>query len=136
MKASKTVLLSTFLLVALSAPCLARGPFYSESVPARSSRKFARGFINTVFFWAEVPKEVNRDWRNVDPLTGTFTGTGKGIYKGAQRFGAGIYEMVTFPCDSPAKYQPIVYPETVMEDGYDWGAEQYYSEQRTSHIDH
>lgn len=121
-------------LLGLGGEAFARGPFYSESVPARSSRKFTRGLLNTVFFWAEVPKEVNRDWQNVDPLTGVFTGTGKGIYKGAQRFGAGIYEMATFPCDTPANFQPIVYPETVMEDGYDWGAEEYYREQRTSKI--
>ena len=126
----------TLLLLAVASTCFARGPYYSESVPARASRKFARGFVNTVFFWAEVPKEVNRDWQNVDPLTGVFTGTGKGIYKGAQRFGAGLYEMATFACDSPAKYQPIVYPETPMEDGFDWGGEQYYSQQRTSHLDH
>ncbi|MCX7717417.1 MAG: exosortase system-associated protein, TIGR04073 family [Candidatus Sumerlaeaceae bacterium] len=112
----------------------ARGPFYSESIPARSSRKFTRGLLNTVFFWAEIPKEVNRDWQNVDPLTGVFTGTGKGIYKGAQRFGVGVYEMVTFPLDSPANYQPIVYPETVMEDGVDWGAEDYYIQQRSSKL--
>lgn len=112
----------------------ARGPFYSESVPARASRKFTRGMLNTVFFWTEIPKEVNRDWQNVDPLTGVFTGTGKGIYKGAQRFGVGIYEMVTFPLDSPANYQPIIYPETVMEDGVDWGAEDYYRQQRSSKL--
>ncbi|MBX7246032.1 MAG: exosortase system-associated protein, TIGR04073 family [Candidatus Sumerlaeaceae bacterium] len=124
------------LFVAIAADGLARGPFYSESVPARSGRKFTRGFLNTVFFWAEIPKEVNRDWQNVDPLTGVFTGTGKGLYKGAQRFGVGVYEMVTFPVDTPANYQPIVYPETVMEDGYDWGAEDYYRDQRTSKITH
>jgi putative exosortase-associated protein (TIGR04073 family) len=114
----------------------ARGPYYNESVPARASRKFTRGFLNTVFFWAEIPKEVNRDWQNVDPLTGVFTGTGKGVYKGAQRFGAGVYEMVTFGYDAPAKYQPIVYPEAVWEDGVDWGAEDYYRTQRTSKLDH
>jgi putative exosortase-associated protein (TIGR04073 family) len=113
-----------------------RGPFYSESIPARSSRKFTRGVLNTVFFWTEVPKEINRDWRNTDPLTGVFTGTGKGIFKGAQRFGAGVYEMVTFPLDTPANYQPVMYPETPMEDGYDWGAEEYYTKQRTSKLDH
>lgn len=129
-------ILLAFLVVSLVATCFARGPFYPESVPARASRKFARGFVNTVFFWAEIPKEVNRDWQNVDPLTGVFTGTGKGLYKGAQRFGTGIYEMVTFPCDKPANYQPIVYPELPLEDGYDWGAEEYYSEQRTSRLNH
>jgi hypothetical protein len=72
----------------------------------------------------------------VDPLTGVFTGTGKGVYKGAQRFGAGVYEMVTFGYDAPAKYQPIVYPEAVWEDGVDWGAEDYYRTQRTSKLDH
>jgi putative exosortase-associated protein (TIGR04073 family) len=126
------VLVAAVLSVAVTG--FARGPFYSESIPARSSRKFTRGLLNTVFFWAEVPKEVNRDWQNVDPLTGVFTGTGKGIYKGAQRFGAGIYEMVTFPIDSPANYQPIIYPETVMEDGVDWGAEDYYIQQRSSKL--
>jgi putative exosortase-associated protein (TIGR04073 family) len=133
MRACKGILI-VLCLVAVTATGFARGPFYSESVPARASRKFARGFLNTVFFWAEVPKEVNRDWQNVDPLTGVFTGTGKGLYKGAQRFGTGIYEMATFSCDSPANYQPIVYPEVVLEDGYDWGAEEYYSEQRTSRL--
>jgi len=134
MKSAKAALLIAVLICCGAS--FARGPFYSESVPARASRKFARGFLNTTMFWAEIPKEVNRDWQNVDPLTGVFTGTGKGIYKGAQRFGAGVYEMVTFAYDDPAKYQPIVYPETVLEDGYDWGAEEYYHDQRTSRIDH
>jgi putative exosortase-associated protein (TIGR04073 family) len=135
MRYRKLILMAALVAVAASAG-YARGPFYGESVPARSARKFARGLNNTLFFWAEVPKEVNRDWQNVDPLSGTFTGTGKGIYKGAQRFGAGVYEMVTFGYDSPAKYQPVVYPETVLEDGYDWGAEEYYHYDRTSRITH
>ncbi len=135
MNFQKMVLFAVLVTLAASvAP--ARGPFYSESVPARSSRKFMRGLTNTLFFWAEVPKEVNRDWKNVDPLTGTFTGTGKGVFKGAQRFGAGVYEMATFAYDSPANYQPIVYPETPLEDGYDWGAQEYYNESRTSKLDH
>lgn len=123
-------------MAAVGLDAQARGPFYPESVPARSARKFARGFVNTVFFWAEVPKEINRDWQNVDPLSGVFTGTGKGVYKGAQRFGAGVYEMVTFCKDSPAQYQPLVYPETPLEDGYDWNAEEYYHQQRSSRLTH
>ena len=126
----------TALLILAVVPAFARGPYYSESIPAKAGRKFSRGLVNTVFFWAEIPKEVNRDWQNVDPLTGVVSGTGKGFYKGAQRFGAGIYEMVTFPYDSPAKYQPIVYPEMPLEDGYDCGAEAYYGQQRVSKIDH
>ena len=50
------------ILASMTVSGFARGPFYPESVPARSGRKFARGFVNTVFFWAEVPKEINRDW--------------------------------------------------------------------------
>ena len=122
------------LALALAASAAARGPFYPETTSAKKSRKFARGVVNTLFFWAEVPKEVNRDWQNVDPLTGVVTGTGKGMYKGAQRFGAGVYEMVTFRKDQPANYQPLVYPEVVLEDGYDWGAEEYYSQQRQSNL--
>ena len=122
------------LILAVTATGFAGGPFYPESTGAKKSRKFARGFLNTTMWWAEIPKEVNRDWRNVDPLTGVFTGTCKGIYKGSQRFGAGVYEMVTFRRDQPANYQPIVYPETVMEDGYDWGADEYYSQQRWSKV--
>lgn len=130
------VLAVAFLAAVATTDGFARGPFYPESVPARSGRKFARGFVNTVFFWAEIPKEVNRDWQNVDPLSGVVTGTGKGVYKGAQRFGAGVYEMVTFYKDSPAVYQPLIYPETPLEDGYDWNAEEYYTRQRTSRITH
>jgi putative exosortase-associated protein (TIGR04073 family) len=122
------------LLACVAASGWSRGPFYPESTSAKKSRKFARGFVNTLFFWAEVPKEVNRDWQNVDPLTGVVTGTGRGMYRGAQRFGAGIYEMVTFRKDQPANYQPLIYPETPLEDGYDWGAEEYYSQQRQSQL--
>ncbi|MGI8907338.1 MAG: exosortase system-associated protein, TIGR04073 family [Candidatus Sumerlaeaceae bacterium] len=122
------------LAMIVTVPTMARGPFYPESTAARKSRKFARGFVNTLFFWAEIPKEVNRDWQNVDPLTGVFTGTAKGVYKGGQRFGAGVYEMVTFRKDQPANYQPIVYPELPLEDGYDWGAEEYYGQQRQSQL--
>ncbi|MCX7019749.1 MAG: exosortase system-associated protein, TIGR04073 family [bacterium] len=129
-------LLTVLLLLVVISPALARGPFYNESIPARSSRKFTRGFVNTFFCWAEVPKEINRDWRNVDPMTGVFTGTGRGLFKGAQRLGAGLYEMVTFPIDMPSRYQPIIYPETVTEDGYDWGAEAYYRDERVSRLDH
>lgn len=130
------IILAVLCVSVLVESSFARGPFYPESVPARGTRKLARGFLNTMFFWAEIPKEVSREWQNVDPLTGVCCGTGKGIYKGAQRFGTGVYEMCTFPYDCPAKYQPIVYPEVVMEDGYDWGAEAYYSQQRTCRIDH
>lgn len=122
------------MVLAIGSTAVARGPFYPQNTNAKKTRKFTRGFVNTMFFWAEVPKEVNRDWQNVDPLTGVITGTGKGMYRGAQRFGAGVYEMVTFRRDQPANYQPLVYPELPLEDGYDWGAEEYYHQQRSSQL--
>jgi hypothetical protein len=110
-------LVALALLVTLSSqPVLAGGPFAKESIPARSSRKLLRGA------------------QNVDPFTGVFTGTGKGIYKGAMRLGVGVYEVVTFPLDVPANYQPIIYPETVFEDGFDWNAEEYHAIRRTSDV--
>lgn len=114
----------------------ARGPFYDESVPARAGRKFLRGVTNTLFFWTEIPKEINRDWQNVDPLSGVVTGTGRGVFKGVQRLGAGLYEVVTFPIDVPAKYQPVMYPETPMEDGVDWGGEDYYKSRLSNKLTH
>lgn len=134
-KKMSAALLLAILLVSVGAGW-ARGPFYDESVPARSGRKFMRGLTNTVFFWVEIPKEISRDWQNVDPLSGVVTGTGRGVFKGMQRFGAGVYEMVTFPLDVPAKYQPVVYPETPMEDGVDWGGEDYYRSQLSSKLTH
>lgn len=133
MRHAKLLGLATLILT-VCATGVARGPFYTESTGAKKSRKFTRGVVNTLFFWAEIPKEVNRDWRNVDPMTGVFSGTGKGIYRGGQRFGAGVYEMVTFHKEGPARYQPLVYPETPLEDGYDWAAEEYYSQQRSSKL--
>jgi putative exosortase-associated protein (TIGR04073 family) len=123
-------------LVGSAAATWARGPYYDESVPARSGRKFLRGLTNTAFCWVEVPKEISRDWQNVDPLSGMVTGTGRGVFKGVQRLGAGLYEMVTFPIDVPAKYQPVVYPETPMEDGVDWNGEDYYRSRLSNKLDH
>ncbi len=123
-------------VVALALSAWGRGPFYDESVPARSGRKFLRGLTNTVFCWVEVPKEISRDWQNVDPLSGVVTGTGRGVFKGVQRLGAGLFEMATFPIDVPAKYQPVVYPETSMEDAVDWGAEDYYRSRYSNKLTH
>ncbi|MDD4278171.1 exosortase system-associated protein, TIGR04073 family [Candidatus Sumerlaeota bacterium] len=110
----------------------AQGPYYTESISAQSGRKFMRGLTNVTTFWAEIPKEASRDWQNISPGIGLTVGAGRGTLKACQRFGVGIYEMVTFPWDTPACYQPTMYPETVMEDNYSWEAEKGYAKERWS----
>lgn len=130
------IIVLAILVTMASHNAMAQGPFAQESVPARSSRKFLRGVQNVAFFWAEIPKEIHRDWQNVDPFTGLFTGTGKGLYKGGMRLGVGVFEVLTFPLDVPANYQPIIYPETVFEDVFDWNAEEYHARERVRNLRH
>ncbi len=108
------------------------GPYYQESIAAQSGRKFMRGLTNIATCWAEIPKEASRDWQNISPGIGMTVGAGRGTLKAFQRLGVGAYEMVTFPWDTPACFQPVMYPETVMEDNYSWEAERGYARERWS----
>ena len=134
MRKSIRLALCAVVMSAAFAAVAAEGPYYKESVAASSGRKLMRGVTNTTTFWAEIPKEAGRDWQNISPGVGMTAGVFRGTKKAVQRFGVGLYEIATFPFEMPANFQPVMYPETVLEDSYNWDAEQSYAAQRMSKI--
>jgi putative exosortase-associated protein (TIGR04073 family) len=60
--------------------------------------KLSRGVNNALTGWLEVPKQVVTGVFNcnVTPLDGMAVGLGRGVARGLERTGVGIYEAVTF----------------------------------------
>lgn len=76
--------------------------------------KLGRGVGNVLLGWVEIPKNIAKEWRRHDPLTGTITGTFKGFGWGIARTLAGCYEVISFPFPVPRDYKPIMNPEFVL----------------------
>jgi putative exosortase-associated protein (TIGR04073 family) len=86
---------------ATAAPSIAdaRGPLYGSTWPSKVTGKLWRGVGNTAFCWVEIPVEINREWQNTDPFTGTIQGFVQGLWFTVRRLGLGIADVVTFPVD-------------------------------------
>jgi putative exosortase-associated protein (TIGR04073 family) len=108
-------LLVIFLLL-ISGICFAKGDRYDYNLYTRMSHKLLRGGCNIFFGWVEIPKFILHETYELDPFTGVFTGTYKGLKRTIVRTGAGIWEVFTFPMPVPSEYQPLVLPEFVLQD--------------------
>jgi len=104
------------LLFLVSGVSFAKGDRYDYNLYARMSHKLLRGAGNIFFGWVEIPKFILRDTYELDPFTGVFTGTYKGLKRAVVRTGAGFWEVATFPIPVPSEYQPLVLPEFVLQD--------------------
>lgn len=89
------------------------GPFINRSENELRSRKFFRGLANVTLAIFEVPNQAMQEAYRTSPVTGTVVGIGKGVVKGAKRFGVGLFEMATFYAPIN-RYQPYVEPEVVF----------------------
>ena len=78
--------------------------------------KFSRGVTNVATspgeFVNQVPAAMEQ---SPDYLTGTIVWIFRGIGYTLLRFGAGIYDVATFPFPGPTDYKPIMKPETLVE---------------------
>lgn len=116
--------LKTFALIAIAGAMLLangaeakRGPMYAHSPFTKVSHKFMRGVGNLTLGWIEIPVGINEEVQNLDPLTGTAVGLGKGLYRGCKRTLVGAVELVTFPAPLPGiGYDPLLAPDIVMQD--------------------
>ena len=83
---------------------------YEEADTAMS--KFERGTINATTGWMEVGVQTSEGYQSAHPVTGTLFGVFTGIFKGLQRMGTGLVDIITFPLPpydrSPAE------PETLF----------------------
>ena len=78
--------------------------------------KFSRGMTNIATspgeFVAQIPAAMEQ---SPDYLTGFIMGIGRGIGYTFLRFGAGIYDVATFPFPGPTDYKPTIKPETIAD---------------------
>lgn len=84
---------------------------WSANATADPAEKAARGTINFLTGWLEIPKVIYEDSVNENPLFGMtfglFHGAGAAIY----RMGAGVIDIVTFPFKP---YDDHIVPEYVF----------------------
>ena len=110
------VLLCSFLIpsdagAAIQAPTdAARG-----DAAAGATRKLGRGIANIGLGWMELFKGV----QSVNEEKGFWAGVSWGPLYGAmnavRRTAVGVGETLTFPAPGPNKYEPVLYPEFVLE---------------------
>ncbi len=81
----------------------------------KALEKFSRGVTNIATspgeFINQTPTAMEQ---SPDYLTGTVMMIGRGIGYTLLRFGAGLYDLATFPFPGKTKYAPIMYPETIV----------------------
>lgn len=90
-----------------------KGPFYHINETEKRVRKLCRGVANVTLCAAEVPVQMFRESYRSSPITGSITGAGKGVVKGAQRLVVGCWEIVTFYHPMKNDYAPYIEPEIV-----------------------
>lgn len=93
-----------------------KGPFYYQSTGELRMRKLARGFANVGLCVAEIPNQMFQEAYRKSPVTGIFTGAGKGLVKGGKRLMIGVWEVFTFYIPGKTNYQPYIEPEVVFQE--------------------
>jgi len=100
---------------ALPAAAQRYGDEYREtSAFGKMQHKLGRGLANIFTGVIEVPKNISREWRKSDPVTGVIVGGVKGVGWAATRMAVGVYDTVTFPIPVPPNYEPLMQPETPL----------------------
>ena len=78
--------------------------------------KFSRGVTNVATspgeFINQMPIAMEQ---SPDYLTGFIMTLGRGLGYTCRRFGAGIYDLATFPFPGPTDYKPVMQPETIAD---------------------
>ncbi len=85
------------------------------------AQKLKRGLVNIVTAPFEIPRQARQYWiegaQQTDHIiVWVISGAVYGVVQDFKRFGAGVWDVVTFPIEQPADYRPLVAPEYVFED--------------------
>lgn len=100
------------LLMAASAQ-----PAHAEPMDGgKAVTKLARGAVNLLTGWVEIPKRIHETSIQSGAATGFTWGLIRGLGYGFIRTAAGGYELVTFPFPAPPGYEPVILPEYVFTD--------------------
>ena len=84
------------------------------------TQKFGRGIANIVTAPVEIAKQVDQEWKkSSEDKKNTGIGVAKGFVKGLAftigRFGSGLWDVVTFPLQTPKNYEPLMKPDYVLQ---------------------
>ena len=108
------------LLTAIPQTSFADDEMRDASQSGMMLHKLGRGVVNLFTGIVEIPKNMAREWKRTDPVTGLTVGFFKGLGWGWTRTIAGGYEILTSPFPAPPGYVPLMEPEFVLTDI--WGA--------------
>ncbi|MFA5168518.1 MAG: exosortase system-associated protein, TIGR04073 family [Candidatus Omnitrophota bacterium] len=106
-----------FLSVALVlSSAHAEATVVEEMNSEKALTKFSRGVTNVATspgeFVVQIPPAMEQ---SPDYLTGFIMSIGRGIGYTFLRFGAGIYDIATFPFPGRTDYKPVMEPETIID---------------------
>ena len=88
---------------------------YREGTQAKQIfHKLGRGVVNVFTGWIEIPKNMAKEWRAIDPFSGVVVGGVEGLAWGIGRTASGLYDVVTFPLPIPDDYMPLMEPEFIL----------------------
>jgi len=84
------------------------------------TQKFGRGVANIVTAPVEIAKQVDQEWKkSSENKKNTGIGVVKGFVKGLAftvgRFSSGLWDVVTFPFQTPKDYEPLMKPDYVLQ---------------------
>ena len=116
---SMAIVMCMAVILGMAGPAAADNMYRESSEVDSMMNKLGRGISNVLTGWVEIPKQVGKSVRELDPFTGLVVGTVKGIGWGYARTVTGVYEVLTFPFPTPANYSPLLEPEFIVQDM--WG---------------
>lgn len=87
----------------------------TEEAVYKMSKRFLRGFVNVVFCWWELPKQVYRTTRLQNFGQGITVGVFKGTGMTFLRAAAGAAEMALFLSPWPDDWKPLLEPAYAFE---------------------
>ena len=106
----------TIGFVVLTALICSTQSVHAEAKTGKAMGKLARGTVNIVTGWVELPKRMHETSLESGVATGLTWGLLRGLGYGFVRTAAGFYELFTFPFPAPPDYQPVMRPEYVFLD--------------------
>jgi len=110
------LLLIAFLLITAAAPAASgNDDVYREGTPGHKIfHKLGRGIVNVLTGWIEIPKNMAKEWRAIDPFSGCVVGGIEGVAWAVGRTSSGCYDVHTFFLDIPEDYAPLMEPEFIL----------------------
>ena len=84
-------------------------------------QKLKRGIVNVVTAPIEIAKGVDEGWKtsaeeSKSASKGIFKGFFKGIVNTVGRTGSGLWDIISFPFETPTNYEPLMKPDYVLDD--------------------